>query len=553
MRRFDRVPLTLVVVMCAACARPTTPVSTAVPKPAVSEQLRQQQLVLGRDLRQQQRVDDVGHALLVAATPFCGSALAPRVGVRFATVHSFSREFQEAARSLGFSDTLMIVGVARGSTAAQSGFSLGDRVRAVDGVPAPVGPDAVSMLARAFADRPNYPPRLTLEQGDIRFLSDGVWNDDPAASAPRPGGQVRVAMPADTGCAFSLVTTRQDEVNAWADGANVAVTAGMLRFAADDDDLAVVLAHEIAHNAMRHVQAQHTNAALGGQFGAIIDIATASQSANTNGELSNLAGNGGATPFSSEQEHEADHAGMYVLSRAGLPVARMPDFWRRIVLEKSGSVKYASAHPATDDRFVRLEQDIREMEQKIARGDALLPELRRESPPPAKALAQSPSKAPQAKRAAPSTASVLVDRGRALTLVEVPKYRPPPPTPISSAGDVAVISTTTITRPDSVSYTFGPPMAREGLTVAQVRQRAREAFDDGREALELRLYQRAEDRFRQAAYYDGSEARYHAALGAILLKRGKRVEAETVLTAAVLLDVENADYRQLLLEARKHD
>jgi Flp pilus assembly protein TadD len=136
-------------------------------------------------------------------------------------------------------------------------------------------------------------------------------------------------------------------------------------------------------------------------------------------------------------------------------------------------------------------------------------------------------------------------------LVQVP--RESAPTRPSSAGDVALISTTTIVRGDTVSYTFGPPTSRNGLSVPQVRRHAREAYDDGREALELRLYQRAEDKFREAILYDGSDARYHAALGAVLLKRGKPLEAEAVLSAAVLLDVENAGYRQLLVEARKRD
>ena len=54
-----------------------------------------------------------------------GRALGPHAGVRFANVHSFSSEDQDAARSLGFTDTLAIVGVASGSTAARSGPASG--------------------------------------------------------------------------------------------------------------------------------------------------------------------------------------------------------------------------------------------------------------------------------------------------------------------------------------------------------------------------------------------------------------------------------------------
>src|SRR5688572_29125131 len=238
MPRFDAALLApLFAAALVSCAKPTTQVSTVAPEAVAAEQLKQQQLVIEWDLRQQQRVDDVGHALLAAATPFCGSALAPRVGARFANVHSFPAQDQEIARSLGFSDTLVIVGVAPGSTAARHGFSLGDRVVAVDGGPPPRGPNAVSQLASTFAGRPTYAPRLTLEQGPARFIADVASPDDPVAEpVARVGGQLRVAMPADTVCALDLVATRGDEVNAWADGVNITVTSGMLRFLADGDD-----------------------------------------------------------------------------------------------------------------------------------------------------------------------------------------------------------------------------------------------------------------------------------------------------------------------------
>ena len=103
---------------------------------------------------------------------------------------------------------------------------------------------------------------------------------------------------------------------------------------------------------------------------------------------------------------------------------------------------------------------------------------------------------------------------------------------------------------DSVTYTFGPAAPRNGLTVTQAKRRAVRAYQDGQEAVELRLYEQAETKYREAVLYNGGDARYHAALGAILLKRGKSAAAEAALSAAVLLDVENAEYRRLLKEAR---
>ena len=533
----------------AACARQTQQLNTVPPR---TEQFRQQQLAIESDLRQQQRVDDAGHALLAAATPFCGSALAPRVGVRFANVHSFPREDQEVARSLGFTDTLIVVGVAQGSTAARSGFSLGDRVVAVDGGPPPRGPDAASQLASAFAGRPTHAPRLTLEQGPTRFIADvGSSNDRFAAPVARAGGQLRVAMPADTVCAFDLVAARGDELNAWADGTNVTVTSGMLRFLADGDELAVVLAHEIAHNALRHVQAQQKDVSMGGQPSAVGDT-TAAQGVDMSGDLAKTGATVGSTVHSADVESEADYLGMYLLARARRPIAPMGSFWRRMTQENPVGMTYASAHPTTPERFVRLENMSREIQQKIAMREDLRPEMRGGSLDLPSAVPEVPGNFAPAKRNAADMAAVLVDGPHGATAtVKVPKELPPMRT--SSPGEVAVISTTTIVRGDTVSYTFGPPVPRNGLSITQVRRHARESFDDGREALELRLYERAEDKFREAVLYDGSEARYHAALGGILLRRGKRVQAEAVLSAAVLLDVENSEYRQLLIEARKPD
>ena len=540
-----------------ACARPTTQLGTPAPQPVHSEQLRQQQLVIESDLRQQQRVEDVGHALLMAASPFCAGARAPRAGVRFANVQSFSGEYQEAARSLGFTDTLVIVGVTQGSTAARSGFSLGDRLVTVNGGPPPRGPNAASLLARELVPRPTDTPRVTLEQGPIRFLADDGARDDPVASAAAGvGGRLSVAVPADTVCGLNLLATRRDDLSAWADGANVTITSAMLRFAADDDELAAVLAHEIAHNALRHVHVHEPSGGVGVPSGAIVDIMFATQATKA---TQGVSSEGESTPganvasqaFTEDVELEADYIAMYVLARAGRPTVKAPVFWRRIARENPGGVAYATTHPTTVGRFVRLDEVSREIERKIALRAELRPEPPGASPSPSAAVAQTPAKKPPAaNRAAPSTATVLVDRrGTSATLV-VPKSESAP-TQLSSAGDVAMISTTTIVRGDTVSYTFGPPVPRNGLTIAQVRRHAIEAYDDGREALELRLYQQAEDKFREAILYDGSDARYHAALGGILLKRGKRGEAEAVLSAAVLLDVEKAEYRQLLLEARK--
>lgn len=84
------------------------------------------------------------------------------------------------------------------------------------------------------------------------------------------------------------------------------------------------------------------------------------------------------------------------------------------------------------------------------------------------------------------------------------------------------------------------------------RVRAVDAYRDGRSYFGRHEWGKAEAKFREALRLDGSVAAYHGALGSVLLVLGRWVEAEATLSAAVLLDVNNVRYREMLLEARSH-
>ena len=512
MSRFSRPALALILTASvSACATTGTPRGPAAPETDHAAQLEQQQVFITRDLRQQRRVDDVGYALLAAAAPFCPGALVAGTGVRFANIESFSSTYQDAARTLGFSDTLIIVSVPRASAAARAGLAVGDRVAGVNDGPAPRGPNAASLVAREIGARgtsvpsppPPPPPFLALRRGDTTFLVDASARPEaPAPTAARASaGERRVSVSAELVCGYNLTASRKDEVHAWADGSGVTVTSDMLRLVPDNDELAAVLAHEIAHNALGHIRALDKTA-MGGPFGAVVGTAATTLATNTTLERRKQRLDVGSLVFSQDQERDADDVAMYLLARAERPIAGVTGLWRHMAQQNPGIIKFATTHPTSRDRLLRLERAERDMAQKIARGEIPSPEL-----PPAGDV----------------------------------------------TGAVESLSRYELSAGDSVSYTFGPAVPRGGLTLAEVRRRALEAYEDGNEALHLRLYVQAEDRYREAVLYDGSEARYHAALGAILLKRGKRAEAEAALSAAVLLDVDNAEYRRLLVEARQRE
>jgi Zn-dependent protease with chaperone function len=70
-------------------------------------------------------------------------------------------------------------------------------------------------------------------------------------SVEQSAEQLRAAR---TRCAHRFVVSRDRSLNAWADGRTVAVTGKMIRFAGEDDALAFVVAHEMAHNILRHAE-----------------------------------------------------------------------------------------------------------------------------------------------------------------------------------------------------------------------------------------------------------------------------------------------------------
>ena len=368
-----------VLLLLGACVAPSTQLGSVSPEDLRSEQMKQQQLVIRSELRDQQRVDDVGYPLLEAALPLCGpGATTTRSGVRFANVHTFSKEYQPAARAMGFGDTLVVVGITRGSAAERTNLRIGDRIVSVGATVVNPGRKAQQQAADAFTRARNLeaPLSLMVRRGSLTLSTSAATGSTPMDVAGA-SEKTSVTIPADTVCNYTLTATKSDVLNAWADGRSVFVTTAMMRFAADDDELAIVLSHEISHNAMKHMDAKSRNAGIGALFGAILDIAAASQGVNTQGQFTKDLAEAGAQVFSQDFEREADYVGMYVLARAGRPYTSAADFWRRMGQETPGSIKFASSHPTTAERYLRLERAATEIQTKQAAHEALLPELKK--------------------------------------------------------------------------------------------------------------------------------------------------------------------------------
>ncbi|MCU0599117.1 MAG: M48 family metalloprotease [Desulfobacterales bacterium] len=151
-------------------------------------------------------------------------------------------------------------------------------------------------------------------------------------------------------------------VNAFAlPGGQVFITAGLYGLFSTRDQLAAVLAHEIAHVLARHSSQQIAKANL--TNGLIDAVIVVSGDAST-GQISAIIGQLVNMSFSRKDEVQADQLGVFVMADAGYDPAGMVELMQ--LLEKKATVRmpeFFSTHPNPENRIGKIEQAIREYHQ----------------------------------------------------------------------------------------------------------------------------------------------------------------------------------------------
>lgn len=167
---------------------------------------------------------------------------------------------------------------------------------------------------------------------------------------------------------YGVALKKDSSIGAFANGKMVVVTSGMVRFCQTNDELALVVGHEMAHNAMNHMGAKRANAA----GGMIVDILLSALGVPTHGAFSDLASNAYSPSF----EMEADYVGLYYAARAGFDISNAANFWRRMAISDPRAMNGGLTHPSSADRFVALEAATAEIQVKIVSGAPLVPEVK---------------------------------------------------------------------------------------------------------------------------------------------------------------------------------
>lgn len=155
-------------------------------------------------------------------------------------------------------------------------------------------------------------------------------------------------------------------VNAWVmPGGKAAVYTGILKYTRDENGLAVVLGHEVAHAIAGHGNERMSQALLAQMGGTALSAALSSQPSETQAMAMAAFGAGASIgvllPYSRLHESEADRIGLTLMARCGYdPRAAVP-FWQRMAgASQSQPPEMLSTHPAPTSRIENIKTYIPE-------------------------------------------------------------------------------------------------------------------------------------------------------------------------------------------------
>ena len=205
----------------------------------------------------------------------------------------------------------------------------------------------------------------------------------PRDANPAANAYVRCVAQAVTGAlgggqqAWEVTLFRDDSANAFAlPGGKIGVNTGLLRVATNQDQLATVIGHEVAHVLARHSGERLSNQAVvetGLQAAQAISGATTPAKQQLMGLLGVGAQVGVLLPFSRAQESESDLLGLDLMARAGFDPRQSITLWQNMERANSGGPPaFLSTHPSAGGRIealqARLPQALELYEQARAQG-----------------------------------------------------------------------------------------------------------------------------------------------------------------------------------------
>jgi Zn-dependent protease with chaperone function len=267
------------------------------------------------------RIVSIVYRLGLAGRAHCPETF-PLSGLAFHHLAEYGPEDRAEVIALNHVDRgIGILSVVEGSAAARALLQAGDVIMSVNGAAVPT--------PAAIASYQDEKERRRLMVAAEEVLESALRAGPARIEVLRGGVHARtVTLGSDPGCPARGRLARSGRNNAFADGRYVIMTTGFLDFFRSDEELAVALAHELAHNVLRHPQQLM---AQGVPYNMMRHI-------GRNARLVRAT------------EVEADLLSVRLLAAAGYDLDAIMPFWRRLHGRADSALNLISAHPGLRSR-----------------------------------------------------------------------------------------------------------------------------------------------------------------------------------------------------------
>lgn len=196
----------------------------------------------------------------------------------------------------------------------------------------------------------------------IRTHLDLVTDPEVNDYVQRLGKRLVASQPGIDADDFTFFVVRNSEINAFAiPGGFIGINSGLITAAANESQLASVVAHEAAHVMQRHIARLYASQGSQGlkTAAAVVAAILISQKSAEAGQAALLTGlaasRQSAINFTRANEYDADRMGIKLLSDANYNPRGMVDFFevlrRRIALNVTEQMEFLQTHPLTNNRI----------------------------------------------------------------------------------------------------------------------------------------------------------------------------------------------------------
>lgn len=171
------------------------------------------------------------------------------------------------------------------------------------------------------------------------------------------------------GFSWEFKTVEEETINAWCmPGGKVCVYTGILGLTSTDDELAVVMGHEIAHAIARHGNERMSEQLAVSGIGSLTGLTPQDSTESVNIYQRVYMGSAtlGMLKFSRTHESEADKLGLVFMKIAGYDPEQAITFWKKMAASGGANIpEILSTHPSDETRIHDLEEFLTVIDQYI--------------------------------------------------------------------------------------------------------------------------------------------------------------------------------------------